>query len=114
MDQLVKLAYSMKKKCFDKGCIIVEQGERMDQLWIIKQGLVRVSHRVIPANSIDDIQRGIRSGRKERKSNEPVTVDIADLGATDAIGLVESIEESVKKSHREVTALSKTEIFFVP
>ena len=115
MDQLVKLAYAMKKKSFEKGGVIVQQGERMENLWIIKEGRVRISHNVIPPSSIDSIQQGIRSGvRKQPK--EPITVDIANLGANDAIGLVESIEESItlKKSNRNAIALVATEVFFVP
>jgi len=115
MDQLVKLAYAMKKKSFEKGSVIVQQGERMENLWIIQEGRVRISHNVIPPSSIDTIQQGIRNGgRKQPK--EPITVDIANLGANDAIGLVESIEESItlKKSNRNAIAMVATEVFFVP
>lgn len=115
MDQLVKLAYAMKKKSFEKGSVIIQQGERMENLWIIQEGRVRISHNVIPPSSIDTIQQGIRSGgRKQPK--EPITVDVANLGANDAIGLVESIEESIslKKSNRNAIALVATEVFFVP
>ena len=110
MDQLVKLAYAMKKKSFEKGSVIVQQGERMENLWIIQEGRVRISHNVIPPSSIDTIQRG----RKQPK--EPITVDVANLGAHDAIGLVESIDESIslKKSNRNAIALVAAEVFFVP
>lgn len=115
MDQLVKLAYAMKKKSFEKGSVIVQQGERMENLWIIQEGRVRISHNVIPPSSINTIQQGIRNGSR-RQSKEPITVDIANLGAHDAIGLVESIEESIslKKSNRNAIALVATEVFFVP
>jgi len=115
MDQLVKLAYAMKKKSFEKGSVIVQQGDRMENLWIIQEGRVRISHNVIPPSSIDTIQQGIRNGgRKQPK--EPITVDVANLGANDAIGLVESIEESItlKKSNRNAIAMVATEVFFVP
>ena len=112
MDQLVKLAYAMKKKSFEKGSVIIQQGERMENLWLIQEGRVRISHNVIPPSSIDTIQRG--GGRNQPK--EPITVDVANLGANDAIGLVESIEESItlKKSNRNAIAMVATEVFFVP
>ena len=111
MDQLVKLAYAMKKKTFEKGSVIVQQGERMENLWIIQEGRVRISHIVIPPSSIDTIQQGCR-----KQPKESITVDVANLGAHDAIGLVESIEESIslKKSNRNAIALVATEVFFVP
>eukprot|EP00585_Thalassiosira_rotula_P001755 CAMPEP_0196134162 /NCGR_PEP_ID=MMETSP0910-20130528/3125_1 /TAXON_ID=49265 /ORGANISM="Thalassiosira rotula, Strain GSO102" /LENGTH=442 /DNA_ID=CAMNT_0041393993 /DNA_START=36 /DNA_END=1364 /DNA_ORIENTATION=- len=106
MDQLVKIAYVMKKRCFDKGSVIIQQGERMEHLWIIKSGTVRI------------IQKGIRNDvnarNGRRNSKEPVSVDIADLGAKDMIGLIECIDESAKKSQREAIVLTASELFFVP
>mmetsp|Transcript_1722 Transcript_1722/g.2680 ORF Transcript_1722/g.2680 Transcript_1722/m.2680 type:complete len:192 (-) Transcript_1722:150-725(-) len=104
MYQLVKIAYKMKKRSFDKGSVIIQQGERMEHLWIIKSGTVRI------------VQKGIRNdvnARNGRKnSKEPVSVDIADLGAKDMIGLIECIDESAKKSQREAIVLTTSELFF--
>ena len=115
MDQLVKLAYAMKKKSFDTGSTIIQQGERMDHLWIVKSGLVKLSRKlVIQPYSID--QRGMRNRVSigNGKPKQSIVVDIADIGATDAIGLIESMEESVIKSQRDAVAVAMTEMFFVP
>jgi len=108
MDQLVKMAYAMKKKSFEKGATIVQQGERMEHLWVIKMGNIRISHKVIPPNTIQKGSKGTS------RAKHPINVDIADLGAKDLIGLIESMEESAKKSQREAVALTRTETFFVP
>ena len=99
------MAYVMKKRCLEKGSTIIQQGERMEHLWIIKGGKVRI------------IQKGIRNdanrnGRKQSK--QPISVDIADLEQLDVIGLIECMDESVKKSQREAVALVAAELFFVP
>ncbi|KAL9183122.1 hypothetical protein ACHAXT_004909 [Thalassiosira profunda] len=109
MDQLVKFAYAMKKKTFDRGSTVIEQGERMEHLWIIQSGGVRISHRVVPPSSGMDALRG---GRKQLR--EPITVEIAHLGPRDMIGLVESADEGAKKSQREAVALTAVETFFLP
>lgn len=119
MDQLVKLAYAMKKKSFEKGSHIIIQGERMEHLWLIKSGSVRISHKVVPPNSIklkkvvhSELSHGSGGSRKQPK--QPITVDIADLGPKDCFGLIESMEESVKKSQRDACCNAATEMFFVP
>ena len=115
MDQLVKLAYATKKKSFEKGSHIIIQGERMEHLWLIKNGSVRISHKVVPPISIK-LKKVVHSelSRSRKQPKQPITVDIADLGPTDAIGLVESLEESVKKSQRDACCNAATDMFFVP
>jgi len=106
IDCLVKVAYVMQKRCFEKGSTIIQQGERMEHLWIINDGTVRI------------IQKGIRNDVKSKngrkQSKQLLSVDIADLGAKDLIGLIECVDESVKKSQREAVALTTSEVFFVP
>lgn len=102
MDKLVKLAYMMKKKYFEKGATIVPQGERMEHFFIINNGKVRI------------VIKGVRNGRK--KEQAAVTVDIADLRQRDVIGLIEvfNSSSSSSKSPREAVALTETEVFYVP
>ena len=114
--QLVKMAYAMKKKQYGKGNEIIRQGERMEYVWMIKEGAVRISH-IVNTN-----KGGKHSTRKNipmlvdetATSESRLVVDIADLGRNDCIGLVESVDENVKKSQREVVALCQTELFFLP
>ena len=114
MDQLVKMAYSMKKKDYPKGSEVVRQGERMEYVWLVKEGMVRISHKVHSSQG-----RRPKSGRLQVDENNDVssgqslTVDVADLGQHDCIGLVESLDEK-KKSQREATTLCSSEFFFVP
>lgn len=118
MDQLVKLAYAMKKKQFSKGSAIVQQGERLENLWIIRDGVVRISHKVTPSNDIRSIGKSmddsLNSRNRRGNAQQALCVDIADLGANDVIGLIESLDASIKKSQREVVALCTTEMFFLP
>jgi hypothetical protein len=107
------MAYAMKKKQYNKGSDVVRQGERMEYVWLIKSGVVRISHNV---NSTQSIQRSISSSIVDEKdgTSEVLTVDIADLGALDCIGLVESMDENTKKSQRDAITLSSAELFFLP
>ena len=117
MDMLVKLAYAMKKKVFDTGNVIIQQGDRIEHLWIIADGKVRISHNVIPPSSIDTLRSGGSNVRgRNRQPKQPITVDVADLFERDCIGLIESMEESTttKKSERDAIAMCTTEMFFVP
>ena len=114
MDQLVKMAYSMKKKEYPKGSDVVRQGERMEYVWLIKEGMVRISHKVHSSQG-----RRSKSGRLQQTdenndgSGQSLTVDISDLGPHDCIGLVECLDEK-KKSQREAITLYSSEFFFVP
>ena len=117
MSQLVKMAYAMKKKQYGKGSEVIRQGKRMEYVWMIKEGAVRVSH-VVNTN-----KGGKHSTRKsipvlvdepDATSESRLKVDIADLGINDCIGLVESVDDTVKKSSREVVTLCQTELFFLP
>ncbi len=116
MDQIVKVAYAMKKKQFEKGSTVIQQGDRVDCLWIIRDGVVRVSHRV--PSPYDLRGRDIlfnQSGKlKDGKDQSESSIEIANLGRNDVIGLIESLEPAVRKSTREVVALCDTEMFFLP
>ena len=53
MDRLVELACAMKKKSFEGGDKIVRQGERVDHVWMIKNGIVRILHNMLPPTRIE-------------------------------------------------------------
>lgn len=111
MDQLVKLGYAMKKKELPKDSTVIRQGERMEYCWFIKEGAVRISHRV---NSKQRKKLTYADGQVEAPE-QSLTVDIADLGPFDCIGLVESMDENAKKSQRDAVTLSPTtDLFFLP
>ena len=113
MDMLVKLAYAMKKKVFDTGSVIIQQGDRIEHLWIIADGKVRISHNVIPPSSIDTLRSGGSNVRgRNRQPKQPITVDVADLFERDCIGLIESMEESTttKKSERDAIGATRNDI----
>ena len=92
----------MKKRCFERGSTVFAQGERIDHLYIIKHGCVRISH------------KGIRNDAKRNGPKQPISVEIANLGARDVIGLIECMDESLKKSPREAVSSTAVELFFVP
>ena len=111
VDQLAKMAYAMKKKQYSEGSVIIHQGERMEYLWIIKEGVVRVSHRVISNQGNYSIQKN----NSYSDETSTLTVDLAYLGCCDCIGLIESLDDNVKKSQREAVALTSTvDFFFIP
>ena len=115
--QLLNVAYNMKKKSFERGEKIVEQGERMESAWLIKEGSVRISHKVVPPNSFEEIQQGLSNGKRaggRTELKQVVSIDLADLGTSDIVGLVELLDESAKKSQREVIAVTNTDMFHVP
>jgi len=116
MDQIVKVAYAMKKKQFDKGSTIIQQGDRLEYLWIIREGAVRVSHRVPPPNDFRGRDVLFSSSGKFNlgKEQQGISVEIANLGTNDVIGLIESLEPTARKSTREVVASCNTEMFFLP
>jgi CRP-like cAMP-binding protein len=42
MDQLVKLAYAIKKRDFEKGGLLAKQGDRADNIFMVIKGKIRV------------------------------------------------------------------------
>jgi hypothetical protein len=116
MDQLIELAYAMRKKSFEGGEAIVRQGERVDHVWMIKNGIVRILHNVLPPTRSEGIVQGMcNDAHKRRQLKAPISVYIVDLRAREVIDLTECIEESsTRMSQAEAVALTKTEVFFVP
>lgn len=106
----------MRKKSFEGGEEIVRQGERVDHVWMIKNGIVRILHNVLPPTRSEGIVQGMcNDAHKRRQLKAPISVDIADLRAREVIDLTECIEESsTRMSQAEAVALTKTEVFFVP
>lgn len=84
-------------------------------------------HRVVPSNhgmnsmrkcviknAAVDLNSECDYGMKrEEQKQPPISVDPADLGKNDVIGLIECLDESVKKSRREAVAMCSTELFFL-
>ena len=117
MDQLIKMAYAMKKRQYEKGSVIIRQGERMEYCWLIKEGAVRISHRVNASQGRKSVRQSRTSYVDERNeaAEQSLIVDVADLGSPDCIGLVESMDDNARKSQRDAVALSSTtELFFLP
>jgi len=112
MDQLIKMAYAMKRRHYDKGSKVICQGQRMEYVWLIKQGAVRVSHIVSRAKSIQKYKPNC--AQEQDVASVSLVIDLADLGQTDCIGLIESIDENAKKSQREAVTLCASELFFLP
>jgi CRP-like cAMP-binding protein len=114
MDQLVKMAYAMKKKQFDPGAEVVKQGERVEYCWLIKEGAVRISHRVNATKGRKTRGHSSYVDVRDGAPEQSITVDIADLRANDCIGLVESMDEQTRKSQRDAVTLCSAELYFLP
>jgi CRP-like cAMP-binding protein len=114
MDQLVKMAYAMKKKHFDPGAEVVRQGERVEYCWLINEGVVRISHRVNASKGSKSKERSLYVDVSDDMPEQSITVDIADLRANDCIGLIESMDEQTRKSQRDAVTLCSAELYFLP
>jgi CRP-like cAMP-binding protein len=120
MDELVKMAYIMKKKQFPKGSVVAKQGERSDVVWLIEKGKLAVTQYIVRNTSkkdefnerddIDHFKEGI--SQSIHKMKEKLTVDIAELGPHDIFGIVEALTNE-KKMRRQAYALSNLEMFYV-
>lgn len=98
MEDLVKMAYSMKKKTYERGTTIATQGEYFENIILLKSGVLSVR---------------IRITRNGPSSNEnEIKVDIAELKENDIFGLVEVIENS-KKMKREAWASTSIDAFVI-
>ena len=111
-DQLIKLAYAMKKKSYPEGAVIASEGEHIEFLYIIQRGRVMVRSAVKGGSttSSNKSSTGTGSTNYEHKrpldsargsnnnipSENPQNVDIAILGDGDVIGLVEAATKSKK------------------
>ena len=101
MDELVKLAYAMRKKIYSKGSIILRQGDRVDYILILKKGNVKIIHKMSKQKSNKLIHFDVKGDSKINSSTNSsglheVIVDIAELGPHDLIGVVEAMTNSKK------------------
>lgn len=111
-DQLIKLAYSMKKKTFVEGTTIAREGDRIEFVYMIREGKIRV------LKQIKDKQRKRMQGGSAYSDYNNLhsadrSIDIAELAGRDIIGLVELAGKS-KKMQREFLAIKTTDVFAVP
>lgn len=104
MDDLVKMAYTMKKKNFAKGAIVVPQGEYIENVILLKNGKLSVYMKIFKSGS----------SNMGMSSNLEVRVDIAQLNEGDIFGMIEAIENNCKKTKREATAATDLETFVIP
>jgi CRP-like cAMP-binding protein len=103
MDDLVKTAYSMKKKTYEKGTIIATQGEYFENIVMLKSGVLSVYLRV-PRNG--------SSSKSSHCYEDDIKIDIAELKERDVFGLVE-VKEKCKKNMREALAITSVEAFVI-
>ena len=103
IDQLVTLAYGMKKMEYFKNDKVVGQGETSEHVYLIVKGKVKVSI----SNEVGLVGTSIL-GEKAGNSNK--VVEIAELGENDIIGLVELTCHSPTMG-RSITASSTLEVF---
>ena len=97
VDQLVEMSYGMKKQEFSPGSLLVREGERAENILIIKKGQIRVSI---------DTKKDIKS------ANGDTLVEVAMLGESDLFGIVEAFQ-NIKKMKRSATALTAVEVFAI-
>jgi signal-transduction protein with cAMP-binding, CBS, and nucleotidyltransferase domain len=103
MEDLVKMAYSMKKKTYERGTTIATQGEYFENVILLKSGVLTVRIRITKNGS----------STKSSNSNEnEIKVEIAEIKENDIFGLVEVIENS-KKMKREAFATTSIDAFVI-
>ncbi len=118
MDELVKLAYAMRKKYYNKGCIVSKQGDRVDSIAMVKKGNVKIVHRMVKQRTnkilspLDTRRDSLSLANQSSSESVDIAVDIAELGAHDLIGVVETITNA-KKMRNEAFAQNQVEIFFI-
>lgn len=100
-DELVKMAYAMKKRTYKKGTLIAKQGDRLEFVEMILKGKIKV------------LQRLPNTGAKTSGVlSEEVTVEIAELECNDMFGIVEVIG-NFKKMKTEAQAVSTVETYVI-
>ncbi len=119
MDELVKLAYSMRKKTYNKGTLILKQGDRVDSVTMLKKGSTKIIHKMnkqrpAKAVSYNGRKESILSTASSKPSIETleVSIDIAEVGPNDLLAIVEAMT-SCKKMRNDVFAQCEVEVFFV-
>ena len=128
-DQLIKLAYAMKKRSFAEGTTIASEGDHVESVYFVRKGRVKVQSAVKggknsspsinlvnrckkrPIGAIDDEE--ITNDNAARESKSARDIDIAFLGDGEIVGLVELASKS-KKMRRSVLATKHTDMFVVP
>lgn len=112
-DQQVQMAYSMKKVTYEKGSVIAQEGDRVDQVWIIKKGRVLVStHMSNSAVTAATKKAGTKMTASKKNSegnsnsNTHTKIEIADLTSGDMFGLVEVITGTKKMKRTFLAAAS--------
>jgi CRP-like cAMP-binding protein len=112
MDELVKMAYAMKKKAYSKGTIIFKQGERSEFIAIVKKGRISVVQKMTNHENKKGIVTLSNAKYVKTKSSSDLIVHIAELGAHDMFGIVE-LYRGFKKMKREALALTPVEVFLI-
>lgn len=118
MDELVKLAYSMRKKSYNKGSLILKQGDRVDSVALLKKGSAKIVHKMNKQRSNKSLPYNgrkesiISNSSKAAVETIEVSVDIAEVGPSDLLGVVEAMINS-KKMRNDAFAQNPTEAFFV-
>lgn len=131
-DQLIKVAYSMKKKTYAEGTVIAREGDHVELVYFIRKGRVKVQSARkggqngtnIQKNNIQTMnykKRPLRAiGGEEITNNNDFSrtdtergIDIAFLGSGEIVGLVEIATKS-KKMRRTIIATRCTDMFVVP
>ncbi|GMH49394.1 hypothetical protein TrRE_jg6140 [Triparma retinervis] len=102
MDELVRMAYAMKKREVGKNQPLVKQGDKAEYVFLVIKGKVKLS-----INSETDLTSS--SGEKIGTTNK--IVDVAELCEGDIAGLVEAFDGK-KKMERSIHAMgSGVEVF---
>jgi CRP-like cAMP-binding protein len=107
----------MRKKDYSKGSIILRQGDRVDSIALVKKGAVKIVHKMTKqrTNKLLHLENRRDSVNvSSQTSSEPVeiTVDIAEIGPHDLIGVVEAMTNA-KKMRNEAYAQSQLEVFYI-
>jgi CRP-like cAMP-binding protein len=105
IDQLVKLAYGMKKKEYKRGEIIAAQGAKVEHVYLIVKGKVKLTI----SNEVE-LTGFNEKGEKTGMTNK--VVDIAELGDNDIFGLVEFATVSHTYT-RSFTTMAPCEVFVI-
>eukprot|EP00814_Leptocylindrus_danicus_P016250 CAMPEP_0116030724 /NCGR_PEP_ID=MMETSP0321-20121206/17035_1 /TAXON_ID=163516 /ORGANISM="Leptocylindrus danicus var. danicus, Strain B650" /LENGTH=632 /DNA_ID=CAMNT_0003505605 /DNA_START=82 /DNA_END=1980 /DNA_ORIENTATION=+ len=101
VDQLVEMSYGMKKQEFSPGSLLVRQGDRAENILIIKKGQIRVSI-AIDTKKDDD----------KYATDDHDLLEVATLAESDLFGIVEAFQ-NFKKMKRSAIALTAVEVFTI-
>ena len=102
-DQIVKLAYQIKKREMVKGDVLAKQGNSVNVIFLIIKGRIKIQ-----VSSETTLKDG--GGAKVGITNK--LVEIAELGENDIFGLVEAVENK-RKMKRTGLCVHSGEVFVV-